>query len=262
MAVDDNRTDDRLCEERALLMRRLAGGMPHAVRNPIAGISQSTQLLIRGLDLDNQRAHKRLLAAGCSEEEIERFKGYLGDRELLRLCELVTESTQQLMSLLMPFLEMVRSEQKVMKREMDLGEALDEALILSRHELDLKGVYRFREVRIDREGVARPLMVLLDDSMFVQALLMLFRPIADALLKRRQADETFESVLTVRAGKEGETIWLELEDRGETLGGNPFQAEGDPWSLDVVRTIVEERHRGKVVYGSPAEGGNLWRLEL
>jgi signal transduction histidine kinase len=225
--------------ERLASLGRLAAGLAHELRNPIA----SMKLLI--------------------QSAIERGTA-IGDRRLVVL----EEEILRLESQIQLFLDFARPP-VVEKRLFDLNTTLDQKLLL------VSGRAAQKRLHIRREGASQPLSIVADPGQIRQLILNLLLNAIDAspdggtLLVRACVETSPRS--DPHEDESVSTLVLEIGDSGPGIPAEVLERLFEPFfstkqtgiglGLPICKQIVEA-HQGSIEAGNRPEGGALFRVRL
>jgi len=204
--------------ERLAALGRMSGGLAHEIRNPLASIKTSVEML--------QEQCEEGLAKPPSDLSIE-------------LLAVVSEETDRLNRILTEFLQFARAEAQLADgspAKCNLGEVLSGTLDLLRRDLDSGGI--MIEADAERLGVS----VSVGEDHLRQILLNLFLNASEAMPKG--------GVIRVGiVGESGDSITLGIEDSGNGMTDDVAKSLFDPFfstkeggtglGLSIVARLVE-----------------------
>jgi len=230
-----------LHQDKMMSLGRLAASVVHEINNPLSGI------------LNYARLMKRVLARGrLTEDQLEKFRGYLD------LVESETGRCSGIVSSLLSFSRRSRPE----FTNVDVGELVDRAVLLSRHKLELQEI----DLEVDAPGDLPPVQG--DPNQLQQCLINLIFNAIDAMPDGGR--------LAIRAAQDpgkGALI-LTVEDTGSGIDTasqphifEPFfttkqEGYGVGLGLSTVYGIVERHHGTVEVESRPGGGRTRFTIRL
>jgi PAS domain S-box-containing protein len=245
--------------EKMLSVGGLAAGMAHEINNPLGGILQSSQVVLRRVDPENEANRQAALAAGCP---IESIREYLERRGVMPMLDGIRESARRAATIVADMLEFSRRGEAP-HEPVSLAELLEKAVELSSKDYDLKRRFDFRKIGIERD-IARDLPpVRCFASQIEQVVMNLLRNAAQAMSGNPPGRPP---VIRLSARREEGHVVIQVEDNGPGLDEQaqkrvfePFYTTKAPGSgtglgLSVSYFIVTENHGGSMsVESKPGE---------
>lgn len=254
--------------EKMLSVGGLAAGMAHEINNPLGGILQGAQNIMRRIDPTLPANARAAEEAGCS---LQSLAVYMESRGIIRFLEGIRESGQRAASIVSNMLEFSRrSESRWSKVAVPF--LVERTLELAANDYDLKKKYDFRHIEIERAFAPDLPEVLCMPTEIEQVLLNLFKNAAQAMPLRGKRDDMPR--ITVRAFREGEWIRLDVADNGPGMVEDvrrrvfePFYTtksvgEGTGLGLSVSYFIITTNHGGTFSVQSEAGSGSMFTIRL
>lgn len=264
--VDDVTSRVRMEE---LLMRNekmstvgsLAGGMAHEINNPLSGILQSLQIIVRRLSPDLPANVQAASDAGC---DIDKIRAYLDARGVLGFLESMRESGERATKVVRNMLGFIRKSASA-KTPLSLAELLDRVVDIASADYDLKKKYDFRKIEIVREYEPNTPDVPCSAAEIEQVVFNLLYNAAQAMAAQPTPHDSPRLILRVRG--QGDHCVFEVEDNGpgmnesvlkhifEPLFSTKGPGEGTGLGLAVAYFIVVNTHGGEIeAISSPGQG--------
>lgn len=236
--------------EKMLSVGGLAAGMAHEINNPLAGVMHNIQVIKNRLD---PSLPKNLSEAEKVGVDMAALVRYLERREIGPMMDSVVEAGKRAARIVQNMLSFSRKSEPLFA-PCDLSALLDEAVELASGDYDLKKVYDFRQIMIEREYQSGLPEVACERVKLQQVFLNLLRNGAQAM--RGAATEAPHFILRVyrRPG----WVTIEIEDNGPgidaAVAGRVFEpffttkgvGEGTGLGLSVSYFIIVENHRGEL----------------
>ncbi len=227
---------------RASINAKLAAGVVHDANNHFGGVSQSAQVLRDILDFSNPRTLTNLERMSIKGEQLENIKRYAEDRQLSEFVEVISDSSQKAFDTVNSFLDTLRAVNIEIAR-CDMPDTVNRALYLAQFEKDLKDLYGFRSLEIEKKFSPDIPRVFCDGRYLILALLFLIKKSCMDMARQKLEQEDYVPKLSF-ASKDlaGDQALLIMRDN---CSGS-FE-DGDMEKLmDSARFIVENIHRSKM----------------
>jgi len=245
--------------EKIISMGGMAAGMAHEINNPLGGILQGTQVVLKRLQEDTPVNRSAAQKAGCPLESVH---AYLQERDVVLLLDEVRNAAARASQIVQNMLSFCRQESAVTMA--DMAEVLEMAVTLCNNDYDLKKKYDFRRIQIVREyqpGVSR---VPCNASQIEQVAINLLRNAAQAMAGWKGTDAP---AITLRTRQESGFVRIEIEDNGPGLDEETRKRIFEPFfttksvgagtglGLSVSYFIVSTHHHGTIdVESAPGQG--------
>lgn len=270
--TDQVRLEEMMIQsEKMLSVGGLAAGMAHEINNPLAGMMQNAQVLIRRLE-NNSRANLEAAAqAGVTMEGIrEFFKLRRFDMQLT----MIYESGKRAAKVVQNMLSFARKSEALPQAER-LEKLVDETLMLAENDYSLKKRYDFKTIKIMREYDMRVPSVFCEASKIEQVLLNLFKNGSEAMAEsREQNGQPERPCFVLRTYMDNDMAVIEVEDNGPGIPDDiknrifePFfttkrPGKGTGLGLSVSYFIITENHNGEMSVESELGKGTKFIIKL
>jgi len=254
--------------EKMMTVGGLAAGMAHEINNPLSGILQGVQNILRRTAPDSAANQEAAARCGCDLAAMER---YMESREVLAFLSGIQESAMRAARIVTNMLQFSRPASAT-PQFTDLNALLDRVLDLAAADFDLKKRYDFRAIRIVRQYDRRLVDVPCISTELEQVVMNLVKNAAQAM-----AESTVEGEpprLTVRTLRTDDWACIEIEDNGPGMNEEtrrrafePFFTTKDVGSgtglgLSVSYFIVTNNHRGTIDLDSHPGRGARFTIRL
>ncbi|MFP5221544.1 MAG: PocR ligand-binding domain-containing protein [Acidobacteriota bacterium] len=250
--------------EKMMSVGGLAAGMAHEINNPLSGILQNVQVVVRRLTQDLPLNVEAAREAGCEFAAVAR---YARDREILDSLMAVHDAGVRAAHIVSSMLEFSRRTTSH-NAPNNLGELLDKSVELCSTDYDLKKKFDFRNIRIVREYDPDLPEVPCSGPQIQQVFMNLLGNAAHAM-----ADQP-APLITLRTRRDGDMAVVEVEDNGsgmdEELTRKIFEpffttkpvGEGTGLGLSVSYFIVANNHQGTLSVESWPGKGSRFTVRL
>ena len=263
------RMEDTMVQtEKMLSVGGLAAGMAHEINNPLSGMLQSAQNILRRVD--PQLPRNLEVARECGAE-LPRIACYLEQRGIMRFIEGIRMSGERASTTVADMLNFSRrSDSRIVPTR--LAELLEKTVALAAHDYDLRKKYDFREIRIIREFAEDLPEVACMPTEIEQVMLNLLRNASQAFRAMDDLPEAPQIVL--RLQREGRFVRIEVEDNGPGMDEDTRKRVFEPFfttkavgvgtglGLSVSYFIITSHHRGTMSVESAPGRGACFILRL
>jgi len=247
--------------EKIMSVGGLAAGMAHEINNPLSGIAQCAQVLAGRLETDSRPNRQAASEAGC---DLEKVWGYVSRREIPGLLGSIREAAARAGRIVSNMLEFSRKSESG-DELCDLNHLLDESVVLSAADFDLKKKYDFKRIQIKRQYEAGLPPVSCSRTQVEQVMLNLIKNATQALALG--TCDGRPPRITLRTASDGGGVRFEVEDNGpgmdEEVRRKVFEpffttkpvGEGTGLGLSVSFFIIVSNHGGLMeVDSAPGKG--------
>lgn len=254
--------------EKMMSVGGLAAGMAHEINNPLGGMLQSLQNVIRRVSPGLAANEKEARACGT---RLETINEYLEKREIFRFLENIRVSGERASRIVENMLSFSRrSESK--KTPVNLAELLDKAVELAAHDYDLKKRFDFRHIRIDRRYTAAMAPVACVATEIEQVVLNLLRNAAQAMGEYGPRGEP--PCITLHLRRDSGFAVIEIADNGPGMDESRLKRIFEPFfttkqvgvgtglGLSVSYFIVTNNHNGSMSAESAPGKGARFTIRL
>ncbi len=254
--------------EKMMSVGGLAAGMAHEINNPLGGILQSTQNILRRISPDLIRNAEVASECGIS---LDAVRAYLEKRSILSFLDGIRISGQKAAEIVQNMLRFSRRSESRMAL-FDMAELLDKTVELAAHDYDLKKKYDFRQIEIVRDFPPDFPKVRCVATEIEQVILNLLRNAAHAMSAKK--DPQTPSRITLRLRKDGDRARIEVVDNGPGIEKKirrrifePFfttkeVGEGTGLGLSVSYFIITSNHKGSMSMESEPGKGCCFVIHL
>ncbi len=275
--IDDKTEQKRLEEmmiqsEKMLSVGGLAAGMAHEINNPLGGIMQNAQVVIKRVTGDMPANDKAASEAGTSMSAIRAF---MDSRKVVHHLEMILEAGKRAAVVVDNMLSFARKGTRSMD-PCDLVDLLEKTVELAEKDYDLKKKYDFKKIRIEREYEENLPLVKCEYSKIQQVFLNILKNGAEAMAasKGRDLSGSRVSMFYLRARKQDNFVLIEIEDNGPGIPEGVRKRIFEPFfttkpvgvgtglGLSVSYFIITQNHDGEMTVESEEGNGSKFIIKL
>jgi len=264
--TDRKRTQELMLQtEKMVSVGGLAAGMAHELNNPLAGILQAAQNIIRRLSSDLKTNVETAERCGV---DLKRMRTYLEKRQILYYLAGIKESGERAAEIIKNMLHFSRKT-GTRKMPVNIVSLLESTVELAKTDYDLKKNYDFRNIEIIREFEEGLPPVCCNKTEIAQVLYNLIKNAAQAMSGGPRAAKP-QIILRLKADQD--MVRIEIEDNGPGMTSaeqrrifEPFfttkpEGVGTGLGLSVSYMIISKNHQGTIEVESQTGKGTRFTI--
>ena len=254
--------------EKMMSVGGLAAGMAHEINNPLGGMLQSLQNVVRRISPGLSANEADAKACGT---RLSTIRCYLEKREVLRFLDNIRLAGERASRIVENMLSFSRQSESL-KTPVQLSKLLDKAVELAAHDYDLKKKYDFRHIRIDRyyDPTLGPVPCVATE--IEQVILNLLRNAAQAMGDRPKPEVS--PCITLHLRREANCAVIEVVDNGPGMDQEQLKRIFEPFfttkevgvgtglGLSVSYFIITNHHNGTLTADATPGEGTSFTLRL
>ncbi|MFH2131513.1 MAG: PAS domain S-box protein [bacterium] len=266
--TDRKRSEDLMIQsEKMMSVGTLAAGMAHELNNPLGGILQGAQNVLRRL---SPELTSNLKPAAESGIDLHRLQSYLDKREIYTSLNGIRESGRKASQIIANMLQFSRKSESRMAPT-NLVEVMEKVLELANKDYNLKKRHDFRSIRINKTFDPNLPLVPCTETEIEQVVLNLLGNAAQAMSGIKRDDPP---QITLRLLMDNPMARMEIIDNGpgmpEAIRKRIFEpffttkpvGEGTGLGLSVSYMIIVNNHQGSIEVESQPGKGTRFIIKL
>lgn len=255
--------------EKMMSVGGLAAGMAHEINNPLGGMLQSAQNVIRRISPELPANHQAAKECGTSMDVI---LNYMKKRKITHFIEGIRASGEKAHQIVANMLNFSRKSESL-KEPVLLDDLLDKTISLAAHDYDLKKKYDFRHIAIVREFEPGMKPVPCVATEIEQVILNLLRNAAQAMASQTKSSEKV-SKITLGLFTRNSFAVISVKDNGPGMEPSTLKRVFEPFyttkdigigtglGLSVSYFIVSSNHNGSIEVESEPGTGTTFTICL
>ena len=253
--------------EKMMSVGGLAAGMAHEINNPLSGVLQSSQNILRRLSPDLEANRRTAEALGV---DLERMYRYLEERGILEFVNTIQQSASRASHIVADMLAYSRSTTTDFQPAR-VEDMLDTVVRLAASDYDLKKKYDFKQVEIVHDLDPELETLVCDHTEIEQVLLNLVKNAAQAMA---EGGTPPPHRIILRTRREGEYGRIEVQDNGPGIDKQTQRRVFEPFfttkavgvgtglGLSVSYFIITDQHKGTIDVSSTPGKGTCFTIRL
>ncbi len=252
--------------EKMMSVGGLAAGMAHEINNPLAGMMQNAQVVLRRIQEDMPASIEAAKEEGLS---LEGIRAFMEKRGITRQLESIHHAGVRASQIVQNMLSFSRKDYTG-KALQNISEILDLTIELAKSDYDLKKQYDFKTIEVEKIYEQGLPQVSCEASKIQQVFFNILKNCAEAMQDEQRTDDKKPPKFILRIYKNKGDVVVEIEDNGpgmeEEVRKRVFEpffttkpvGKGTGLGLSVSYFIVTDNHKGKMnVVSSPGKGAKF-----
>lgn len=267
--VDDITSQIRLEEmmvqtEKMMSVGGLAAGMAHEINNPLGGILQGSQNIMRRL---STKLPKNVEVAEACGVELEKVHNYMQERKILQFLDGIREAGERAAEIVTNMLNFSRQSQGQGQPE-ELNKIVEQSVELAAKDYDLKKRFDFRSIEIHKNFTHDLPLVVCQTGEIIQVMLNLLKNAAQAM------DEQTDPKIWLSTHFEDTYAVIKVTDNGPGMDEKTRSRIFEPFfttkevgvgtglGLSVSYFIITNNHKGMMTVESSPGNGATFTISL
>ncbi len=256
--------------EKMLSVGGLAAGMAHEINNPLAGMIQNSDLLLRRLS--NTKLKANISAAKEIGIDIEAINDYMEKRQILKMAQSIKQTGARIATIVKNMLSFARKDNDPMSSSYSITQLLDKAIELAGTDFNLKKQYDFKKIKIEKEYEKDLPQVLCQANKLQQVFLNILSNGTQAMQESKTKNPIF--LLKVWFDEKKQMVCIKIKDNGPGMENDVKKRVFEPFfttkpvgigtglGLSVSYFIITKNHNGKIEVNSEINNGTSFIIRL
>lgn len=252
--------------EKMMLVGELSAGMAHELNNPLGGITQGLQTIIRRVSADIENNRKIAADLGL---DLSKVNEYFVKRDIFRFFELMRDSSKRASDIITNMLQFSRKSGQGKTRE-SIADIIDQTLDLIKNDYHIKKQIDAHKIKFSRNVDADIPPVLCVKNEIQQVLLNLLKNASDAMFEAEKTDP----VIQIIAYGDNNSVIIKVVDNGPGISSQhqsrifePFfttkaVGKGTGLGLYITYMIITQNHNGTIEARNDEGGGSCFVISL
>lgn len=254
--------------EKMMSVGGLAAGMAHEINNPLSGILQGTQNILRRVSEELEQ--NQVVARQC-DTSLDIVRHYLDERKIIKMLHGIRENGIRAAKIVENMLQFSRGGGST-KVDCNIAEIVERAVTFAANDYDLKKKFDFRHISIEKDYDSNATVFCVPTEI-EQVILNILKNAAQAMATKQYAPVEGPRIkITIR--QEPQQIIISIRDNGPGVDGEtqkrmfePFfttkpVGEGTGLGLSVSYFIIVDNHGGRMWIESHSNSGATFFISL
>ncbi len=254
--------------EKMMSVGGLAAGMAHEVNNPLAGIMQNAEVMVRRLT--DTELQTNITVAEEMGLKMEDIRSFMEKRDVLKMTTAIKESGIRMAKTIENMLGFARKSDAEVSSH-SITDLLDKTIQIAGTDFDLKKHYDFKSIKIEKRYDDVP-MILCEAPKLQQVFLNILKNGSQAMQEAGTKNPRF--LLKVWLDEITQMVCVVIKDNGPGMGKDiqkrifePFFTTkgvgvGTGLGLSVSYFIITEDHKGQIEVTSEPGNGAQFTIRL
>lgn len=245
----------------------LAAGMAHEINNPLSGMMQNAQVLQNRI---NVTLPANIRVAQEANISMDAMDAYFKARRFPEMLQAVIESGNRAASIIINMLEFAKNP-SITPTTIDIHTLLEEVLLLAHSDWDIKQIYDFKKIHIERNYDKDLPKVPCIPQSIKQVFFNILKNAAHAMSHSPQGTAP---TISLRTMSHEQFARIEIENNGPSIPKDILQrifepffttkkiGEGTGLGLSVSYFIISQNHNGQLQVLSLPQKGTTFIIDL
>ncbi len=255
-----------LQSDKMLTVGGLAAGMAHEINTPLGSIIQNTQLISHRIAPENKKNQYQAEQSGTT---VDAIYDYLDKRGIIQLLEGIRSCGSRTSKIVKSMLTFSHQSNTLMEEY--LPDLVEEAIVLSMNDYDMKKSYHFRDFEICRYFDPSLPRILCERTKIEQVVMNILKNAAQSM-QAMPPDHTPK--ITISLQQENDMVTMQIADNGPGMSKAIQKRIFDPFfttkdvgvgtglGLSLSYFIVTKYHKGHIQVQSKLGQGTCFIIQL
>ncbi len=251
--------------EKMLSVGGLATGMAHEINNPLAGMTQNANMILRRMKRKNAEKYLQ------KSEDYDIINDFFKKRHLYKFLNYIVQSGYRAAKIVDNMLSFAKQGRLIYSNE-DINDVINETLKLIVNDYDMKNKFNFQLINIETEfNFGKKIKC--EKNKLQQVILNLLKNAAEAVYEKyRISEDSYIPKIKIKTEEKATNVIITIEDNGtgipdiiKTRIFEPFYTtknSGKGLGLAVSYFIITKNHDGHIELESSNEHGSKFIITI
>ena len=210
--------------EKMMSIGGLAAGMAHEINNPLAGIIQSAQVMLKRL---SRKAPANIKVAKALNLDFDKLEGYLDNRNIIKMLLAIMDSGKRASTIVKNMLSFSRKNLHTEMKPNNVIEIMEKSIELASTDYNTKKKLDFKKFEIYKEYNDSINLILCEQGDIQQVFLNILLNGAQAMNEEKNHTKKYN--FTIKIQNEANSVIIIIKDNGPGMDDNTIKRIFEPF---------------------------------